>query len=92
MLEGARQVGKTFILRKFARENYKQEIYINLRDVTGEVLNKILDEKKGTFYNMHKVLEQYTDGVFKDTRDTIIIIDEAQESSYVSLQESLDAT
>ena len=28
-LRGARQVGKTFILDKFARENYKTYLYIN---------------------------------------------------------------
>ena len=27
-LEGARQVGKTYILQKFAKENYKNFIYI----------------------------------------------------------------
>ena len=29
-LEGARQVGKTFILDKFAKENYKVQIYVNM--------------------------------------------------------------
>ena len=29
-LEGARQVGKTYILQKFAKENYKNFIYINM--------------------------------------------------------------
>lgn len=29
-LKGARQTGKTFILNKFAKENYKKNIYINL--------------------------------------------------------------
>ena len=30
ILNGARQVGKTFILREFGRENYKNVVYINL--------------------------------------------------------------
>lgn len=29
-LKGARQVGKTYILDKFARENYRQYLYINM--------------------------------------------------------------
>ncbi len=29
-VEGARQVGKTYILDKFAREQYEQYIYINM--------------------------------------------------------------
>ena len=30
VLSGARQVGKTFILNKFAKDNYKKYIYINM--------------------------------------------------------------
>lgn len=29
MVKGARQVGKTFFVDKFCRENYKSDIYIN---------------------------------------------------------------
>ena len=29
VIKGARQVGKTFIIDKFARENYKNYVYIN---------------------------------------------------------------
>ena len=35
-LEGARQVGKTYILDKFAREQYQQYIYINMIGESGE--------------------------------------------------------
>ena len=35
-LKGARQTGKTFILDKFARENYKIYIYINMVQLSGE--------------------------------------------------------
>ena len=34
-LEGARQVGKTYILQKFAKENYKNFIYINMAQTSG---------------------------------------------------------
>ena len=34
-LNGARQVGKTFILDKFARENYKRYFYINMMQTSG---------------------------------------------------------
>ena len=30
ILNGARQVGKTFILREFGREHYKNTVYVNL--------------------------------------------------------------
>ena len=34
---GARQVGKTFLVNKFADEQYSQKIYINLLDFSGEL-------------------------------------------------------
>lgn len=34
-VSGARQVGKTYIVNKFADEQYKQKIYINLLDFSG---------------------------------------------------------
>ena len=34
---GARQVGKTYIVNKFADEQYRRKIYINLLDFTGEL-------------------------------------------------------
>ena len=35
-LKGARQAGKTFIVDKFARNNYKIYIYINMTQSSGE--------------------------------------------------------
>lgn len=34
-LIGARQVGKTFILKKFAAENFKKTIYMNMAEPSG---------------------------------------------------------
>ena len=36
-VSGARQVGKTYIVNKFADEQYQHKIYINLLDFTGEL-------------------------------------------------------
>ena len=77
-LEGARQVGKTFILRKFAKENYKQEIYINMAQYSGREFETLVDSK-----DAHLIFDKYTNGEFRDTRDTIVIIDEIQESSKI---------
>ena len=35
-LKGARQTGKTFILNKFARENYRVYLYINMAQTSGK--------------------------------------------------------
>ena len=37
-VSGARQVGKTYIVNKFADEQYQHKIYINLLDFTGELI------------------------------------------------------
>ena len=36
-VSGARQVGKTYIVNKFADEQYKQKIYVNLLEFSGEI-------------------------------------------------------
>lgn len=35
-VSGARQVGKTYILTKFAKENYKDFLYINMMQTSGQ--------------------------------------------------------
>ena len=78
VLKGLRQVGKTFIVQKFARENYKNVIYINfkveveMRDcfsynlVVDELITNISSKKKDAIFIPHQ---------------TVIIFDEIQECS-----------
>lgn len=33
VIEGARQVGKTWLVKEFARQNYKQLAYVNFEDM-----------------------------------------------------------
>ena len=88
-VSGARQVGKTYILKKFAKENFKHVIYINMAEPSGEeflqCMNKVLEWEPGTPREekpVHRILELF-DNEFKDTKDTIIVIDEIQESHRV---------
>ena len=88
-VEGARQVGKTYIISKFARENYKNCIYINMAQTTGRDFLTCLDTaeqwKPGEIRvekPIHKALELF-DKSFADTEETIIFIDEIQESARV---------
>lgn len=93
-IEGARQVGKTYIVNKFARENYKQIIYINLMEDTGEKLIKCYNQLKDTinnnnmnvaaesFNSVYELIKLYNKN-FVDSNDTIIIIDEIQESAEI---------
>ena len=88
-LSGARQVGKTFILKKFARESYKYSIYINMVEDTGKAFLKCLDTAASWEPGcdriekpIHRALELY-DRNFLDTEDVLIVIDEIQDSPEV---------
>ena len=77
-VEGPRQVGKTHEVRKFAYANYRQVIYVNLvRDEYG--FEDLLPEKD--------FLKQYCEragaGPYQDGEQTILVIDEVQESTEV---------
>ena len=51
LVEGARQVGKTYLATKFANENFKNVIYINIADDTGKVFIDILNKYINTTKN-----------------------------------------
>lgn len=88
-LRGARQVGKTFILDKFARENYQTYLYINMVQTSGQefltCLQKATAWEPGTPRKANPIHEAFSlfDERFEDTKDTIVVIDEIQESSQV---------
>ena len=74
ILNGARQVGKTYILRKFGRENYNNTVYVNLE------INKIVAaifENSNSVSDIIKYLEAETKERIVPEK-TLIIIDEIQ--------------
>lgn len=88
-LRGARQVGKTFILDKFARENYRTYLYINMVQTSGreylECLKRATEWEPGMPRKENQLHEAFSlfDSRFQDTKDTIVVIDEIQESAEV---------
>lgn len=88
-VNGARQVGKTYLINKFADENFKQKIYINLFELSGkqfmECYYQAMEWKPGTPRPKHPLHEAFRlyDMDFSDTEDTVIIIDEIQESAEI---------
>lgn len=85
LVEGARQVGKTYLVKKFAKENFKNVVYINMLEESGaQFLNSLAsiksngDDKKLIIDSVKSVYNS-----FNDTNDTVVIIDEIQESSLV---------
>lgn len=89
-VNGARQVGKTYILDKFARENYKKYIYINMVQSSGQEFTACLEQVKGNWKpgnkrvekSIHKAFQLY-DTEFTDSKETVVVIDEIQESPEV---------
>lgn len=88
-VSGARQVGKTYILKKFARENFQHTVYINMAELSGEQFLRCLETASewnpGTPREerpVHKALKLFDQG-FEDRKDQIVIIDEIQESARV---------
>lgn len=86
-VNGARQVGKTYLISKFAKENYAQVIYINLFELSGkqfmECYEQALSWKPGSKRPKHPLHDAFKlyEPDFKDADDTVIIIDEIQESA-----------
>ena len=88
-LQGARQVGKTYILKKFGKENFSKMVYINMAENTGKNFSRCISiamewepGKPMEETPIRKALELY-DETFKDNKDTVVIIDEIQESAEI---------
>ena len=76
VIKGARQVGKTFIIDKFARENYKNYVYINFIEKPSykDIFEGELD--------VETIIKQITvniPNVSLVPNETIIFLDEIQD-------------
>jgi predicted AAA+ superfamily ATPase len=76
IVRGVRQVGKTWLMKEFARQQYQQTAYINFESSPG---------LKGVFadnYDIRRILAaiQIETNVTIDPANTLIILDEIQEA------------
>jgi predicted AAA+ superfamily ATPase len=75
IIQGARQVGKTWIMKEFGKKHYKQVAYINFDN----------NERMENLFSGDLAIErlitalQIESGVMIDARNTLIIFDEVQE-------------
>lgn len=88
-VSGARQVGKTYIVNRFADEQYRQKIYVNLLELSGELFIERYRElwqdlKEGKQYGnpVYELIKRFQPD-FEDSENTVIIIDEIQESAEI---------
>lgn len=88
-VNGARQAGKTYLINKFADENYKHKIYINLFDLSGKEFMECYKQAITWMPGMERPISPLHDAfrlfdpAFEDAEDTVIIIDEIQESAEI---------
>ena len=84
ILTGARQVGKTWLLKAFGAAYYRQVVYVNFEDQIA--LKKIFL----TDFNISRIIKalEIFSGIKIDARDTLIIFDEIQtaENGITSLK------
>lgn len=75
IVRGARQVGKTWLMKEFASSAYKQFAYINFED--NEVMKDVFQKD----FDVERILMaiQLVTGIVVDT-ETLIIFDEIQEA------------
>lgn len=76
MIIGARQIGKTYIIKEFCQNEFKQYIYINLLEHS-EII-KIFEQEISTAEKFNR-MKVYLD-IDIDIENTIIFFDEIQES------------
>lgn len=76
LVKGARQIGKTYIIEQFGKENYKNYVYINFVEnpKCKEVFEGALSADE-----IYKKLSVYISGIKFIEKETLIFLDEIQE-------------
>ena len=76
LLKGARQVGKTWLMKEFGRNCFKNTAYVNFD--SGGRIGRIFDED----YDVRRILQMINveTGVKLEPEETLIIFDEIQEA------------
>lgn len=76
LVKGARQIGKTFIIEKFGREQYSGYIYLNFYQ---NPEYKAIFEGSLEAAEIYKKISLYVNDIHFIPRDTLIFLDEIQE-------------
>ena len=76
LVQGARQIGKTFIIEKFGKTNYSSYIYLNF--YKNPEYKKIFDGSLDA-EEIYKKISLYVNNVHFVSHDTLIFLDEIQD-------------
>ena len=77
LLYGARQVGKTYLVKEFGKRYFKDIIYINFE--TNNIIGKIIDENISPEYIIKNLEIIFNKKI--DKKDTLIFFDEIQKNT-----------
>ena len=77
LLYGARQVGKTYLVKEFGNRYFKDIIYINFE--TNEIVGKMINENINPDYIIKNL--EITFGKKIDKENTLIFLDEIQKNT-----------
>ena len=78
IIEGARQVGKTWLVKEFARQNYKQLAYVNFEEM--KILQNLFEQD----FNIPRILTAIgaATNVTCTEGETLIFLDEIQAAPH----------
>ena len=76
LLEGARRVGKSYIVEEFAKAEYKHHLIIDFANTT-KAIKELFEERLGNLDEFFMMLEVRT-GVELIRGETLIVFDEVQ--------------
>lgn len=82
VLNGARQLGKTTLILSFCKKHFDQVFYINLRSDEGEFFLNKYKETNNTIEAIALTSKVYLEEPLLNSENTVIIIDEIQESKH----------
>ena len=77
LLYGARQVGKTYLVKKFAEEQFKDIIYVNFE--TNNIVDKVINENISPGYIIKNLEIIFNKKI--DKENTLIFFDEIQKNT-----------
>ena len=83
LVEGARRVGKTTLVREFAEHEYADHIYIDFSKVPKVVLDLFRNEREDVDTFLRMLQLQYVKDM--PVRESVIIFDEVQRSNMSKL-------
>lgn len=77
MIDGARRVGKSFIVEQFANSEYKSHIIIDFGNASKEILDLFVNESSNLDLFFAKISAYYSKPLYN--RESLIVFDEVQQ-------------